>query len=201
MVYQISDTEYIIFSPISQVVDMNCKNGSTTAVHLDTTSKIHIDRNCHIRLQKHTITSDLIIDIESPPLSFSWTWDPLSMPADSLEDASHLDFMLYNLQSYVAQMESSINDVSHIDDLLISTISQPYISKFSIFVWTTTIFVSLSLLFKTYQAFLFIKPILIHLFNVLKPAPATPSRTDFLYLQNQPPFNTSCPTAPDALHS
>jgi hypothetical protein len=127
---------------------MTCKNGTQTAVHLEQASKIHVSPNYKVKLQKHTITSDNSLNLDAPPIYYLWSWDPLSMPADSLLDNSHFDFLLFKLCNHAQDMDAQCNNVTHMDDLLISTVTSP-VSKFGVFIWITSIFVAISLAFKS----------------------------------------------------
>ena len=99
-----------------------------------------------------------------------------------------MDFMIHNLQSYVSKIEAMSNDVTHIDDLLISTVSQPLISKFSIFVWITTIFISISALFKAWQAYNIIKPFLTQTYKIFCPKVSPPpNHSDFFICKTRTP--------------
>ncbi len=127
---------------------MTCKYGTQTAVHLEKASKIHVSPNCKIKLQKYTITSDNSLNLDAPPIYFSWSWDPLLMAADSLMDNSHIDFLLFKVHNHVKDMDAQSNNITHIDNLLISTVTSP-VSKFAVFFWIISIFIAMSLGFKS----------------------------------------------------
>jgi hypothetical protein len=57
-----------------------------------------------VKLDKHTITSDSIVSLVTEPLFYDWTWDPLNMPAMTLKDPGHVDFMLNNLRKFVRKV-------------------------------------------------------------------------------------------------
>jgi hypothetical protein len=49
----------------------------------------------------------------------------LEMPAVTLKDPDHIDFMLNNLRKYVAIVKEHSEDATVIDDLLISNVISP----------------------------------------------------------------------------
>ena len=82
---------------------------------------MRVDTNCHVKLEKHTITSESIVSLANEPLYYDWSWDPLKMPAVTLKDPGH-----------VAKVKEHLENATIIDDLFISTVILPK-SKFSKF--------------------------------------------------------------------
>jgi hypothetical protein len=67
------------------------------------------------------------------------------MPAVTLKDPGHVHFMLNNLRKFAAKVKEHSEDATAIDDLLISNVISPKskITKFSLFFWITTTFISI----------------------------------------------------------
>ena len=94
-------------------------------LHLDQASKVRVDTNCHVKLEKHNITSDSIVSLTNEPLYYDWSWDPLEMPAVTLKDPGQVDFMLNNLQKFVVKVKEHSEIATVIGELLISTVIYP----------------------------------------------------------------------------
>jgi hypothetical protein len=84
-VYQLSDLDHLTLSPKPQVHTIYSKNGKKKVLHLDQASKVRVDTNCHVKLEKHTITSDNIVSLANEPLYYDRSWNPLEMPALTLK--------------------------------------------------------------------------------------------------------------------
>ena len=81
MVDQLTDTEDLVYNPEMQTSTNLCKNATSETIHLNLTTKIYVPKNCHIKFAKHTITSTFTSRISSPPLQFTWAWDPFILPS------------------------------------------------------------------------------------------------------------------------
>jgi hypothetical protein len=53
MAYQLTKTNHLIYSPNPQTSKITRKNGTTHKIHFDKITKIHLDEECYIKLQKH----------------------------------------------------------------------------------------------------------------------------------------------------
>ena len=80
-------------------------------LHLDYASKVKVDTNSHVKLEKHNITSDSIVSLANEPLYYDWSWDLLEMPAVTLKDPGHVDFMLNNLRKFVAKLKKTLGRI------------------------------------------------------------------------------------------
>ena len=107
--------EHLVYSPDPKVYTMYCKNGTRQVFHLEKASKIHIDENCQIKLAKHTIKSDDSINLHANPLTFSWAFDALEMPALAMENAQHSDFILNKMRSTILELESQAHNATKLD--------------------------------------------------------------------------------------
>ena len=94
-------------------------------IHLDQATKVRVNTHCHVKLEKHTITLDNIVSLANETLYYDWSWAPLEMPAVTLKDPGHVDFMLNNLRKFVAKLKVHSEDATAINDLLISNVISP----------------------------------------------------------------------------
>ncbi len=94
-------------------------------LHLGQALKVRVDTYCHVKLEKHTITSETIVSLANEPLYYDWWWDPLEMPAVTLKDPGDVDFMLNNLRKFVLKVKERSENATVIDDLLISNVISP----------------------------------------------------------------------------
>ena len=109
MVYQLSDTDHLVFSPSLQSSSIKCTNGSVTRVHFEQSTKIHVPPGCSIKLNKHEITSSDSVRISPPPLRYSWSWDPFTLPSSLLSNPAHLDQAIFELRTNIYGMSKQIN--------------------------------------------------------------------------------------------
>jgi hypothetical protein len=109
MVYQLTDTEHLVYSPHMQTSTIICKNATSKIVHLDIATKILVPENCHAKFSKHTISSTFTSTISSPPFHFAWAWDPLTLPSTSLDKPQHLDHMVNELRKkFITYKQTSL---------------------------------------------------------------------------------------------
>ena len=140
MVFQLTDTEHLVYSPTMQSSTIMCKN-STDNIYLDLITKIKVPENCYVKLSKHTITSTFSSRISSPALQFAWTWDPFTLPSTSLEDPQHLDHMIQELRNRLYNIQSNTTDPEIFDKMLVhSTFRFNYTS---IIIWLALALVSI----------------------------------------------------------
>ena len=188
MVYQINDLEHLIYSPNPNVYTMNCKNGSRHVFHLEKTSKITIEENCVIQLEKHTIKSDSSINLNAAPLTYSWNWDPLEMPAINLEDMQRVDFMMHNLRKDVKELVREHNETD-VNTLFLSTVTDSSkFNFFSLFFWITSAFIIASTIYKLYD----IWPKVYSAYNNFFNRPNNPNNM-IMYMPQQPALNPHMP--------
>ena len=99
IVYQLTDTEHLVYSPMLQTSSIVCRNNTQETVYLDQSTRITVPQGCSLALNKHTIHSERQTNINPHPLHGAWTWDPLSLPSTLLSDPEHLDHLLYQLRT------------------------------------------------------------------------------------------------------
>ena len=91
-VFQLSDTEHIVYSPTLQTSAIMCRNGTSETIHLNLVTKINVPEDCQLKLLRHTIiSSSTVPEISTKPLQYAWSWDPLSLPSTLLENPQQLD--------------------------------------------------------------------------------------------------------------
>ena len=110
MLYQLTATEHLLYSPIMQTSTIICKNARSETVHLDLATKIYVPENCHVKFAKHTIISTFTSKISSPPLQFAWAWGPFTLPSTSLDNPQHLDHMVTELRNKIYNIQDNITN-------------------------------------------------------------------------------------------
>ena len=141
MVYQLTDTEHLVYSPTLQTAIIICKNQSSETVHIDMTTKITVPENCYVKLLKHTITSTATNKISAPPLSYAWAWDPFTLPSTTLDNPQHLDHMIQELRERIYNIQSNATDPTIFEQMIVeSTFSVNYTS---VMIWLSLAMASL----------------------------------------------------------
>jgi hypothetical protein len=83
-----------------------------------------------VQLKNHTISADDNIRLAPEPLQFQWTFNPLILPSEILQHASHVDDELNNLKSSLKTLQNLTISDNQFPDLLSDNLSQ--VSTFSI---------------------------------------------------------------------
>jgi hypothetical protein len=112
------------------------------------------------------------------------------MPADSLLDNSHVDFVLFKLRNHVQNMDAQSNNVTYMNDLLTSTVTSPA-SKLAVYFWITSNFIAMSLGFKSIPYLNLTKSAIISIWNYfqstplqfMQASPAQDGNNNFIFLQ------------------
>jgi hypothetical protein len=134
-VYQLSATDHLVVSPEPFTTQILCTNGSHFPLRLKATTRISIPPACTAKLRNHTISSDDNIRLAPEPLQFQWTFNPLILPSEILQHATHIDDELNNLKSTIKQIQNmSISD-DQFPILLSENLHQ--VSTFSVLLWVT----------------------------------------------------------------
>jgi hypothetical protein len=110
LVYQLSATDHLIFSPVPQTSLIKCINGTNERIHIGKSARIHLNEGCTVKTQKHTIVSDIITRISPAPLQYSWSWDPFELPSRMLTDPEHLDHMLYEVRKSIYGLHRNLSE-------------------------------------------------------------------------------------------
>lgn len=111
MVYQVSETQYLIFTPTPFTARMVCRNGSHYPIFIQDQTEVRVDHGCTLNLNAHRVKVDESIRAKSVPLRVTWMWNPLDLPANLMSDVSlvdqrlnQIDQTLYHLERYRTNM-------------------------------------------------------------------------------------------------
>ena len=121
-VYQISNTQHIIFTPSPINSQITCHNGSYFPIKIKNTKQIHIPEGFSIELINHTITSDFSIRTTSRSIHFEWDFDPLSLPdsAQLMMDSKSIDKKLSLIKKNLKAIQNDDIDDQKFEQLMIS---------------------------------------------------------------------------------
>jgi hypothetical protein len=108
IVYQLSDSDHLVFSPTLQTSTIKCTNGFATRVHFEQSTKINVPARCFIKLTRHEITSTDSAKIAPPLLRYSWSWDPFTLPSSLLSHPAHIDQTMSELRTNIFGMNKPI---------------------------------------------------------------------------------------------
>jgi len=143
-IYQISPTDYLLFTPHKYTTQIQCKNGTNFPLYLSQTTKFHLPEDCRVSLQAFSIQSDYNIRISPEPLNVPWQWDPLTLPSELLLDAAIIDEKINRLDDNLRKL---LNDTSHKTDfeaMLNTSFSDP--TYYPWFIWVSILLAVLGLL-------------------------------------------------------
>jgi hypothetical protein len=104
-VFQMSVNEFLVFSPQPYVSRVHCNNGTSFTADFGQTTRLSVPNSCAIELKSHVLRVEDSIQVPLPASITSWRWDPLSLPADLLDNLPHLDSALYNLSHTVSSLQ------------------------------------------------------------------------------------------------
>ena len=121
-VYQISNTQHIIFTPTPINSQITCINGTYFPIKIKNTKQIYIPEGCSTELINHTITSDFSIRTDSRSIHFEWDFDPLSFPnsAQLLIDSKSIDNKLKLINKHLLAVQLDDIDTHEFDQLMIN---------------------------------------------------------------------------------
>ena len=134
-VYQLSATDHLIVSPIPHTAQILCKNGSHFPIRLKLTSRVTVPPACSLRLFNHTINSDDSVRIKPEPLQFSWSFNPLLLPSEIMQQAAHADNEMNDIKDQMTEFKN--NTLSQKDFPEAVTNSLSTVSHFSVLFWIT----------------------------------------------------------------
>lgn len=177
-VFQMSVNEFLVFSPSPYVSRVHCNNGTSFTADFGQTTRLNVPNSCAIELKSHVLRVEDSIQVPLPASITSWRWDPLTLPADLLDNPPHIDSALFNLSNSIANIQSDnttmtkIQDLTHQLSVIQNTTYPDFVSdtiehhltasgsKMSIFLWFSLV-VSILALFAgvifTYRQCLFSK--------------------------------------------
>ena len=121
-VYQISNTQHIVFTPVPITTQITCINGSYFPLKIKHTRQIQIPEGCSVELTNHTITSDYSIRATSDSIHFEWDFDPVSLPntATLMLDSRSIDSKLSLIKQSVQLIKNDTIDDKEFDTLMLS---------------------------------------------------------------------------------
>jgi hypothetical protein len=119
-VYQLSNTQHIVYSPHPINTQIICNNGSYYPLKIKNTKFIVIPEGCSTELANHTISSDHNIRTTSQSIYFEWDFDPTTLPnsASMLIDARTVDIKIQHLKGLVKQINDDTIDSKEFDAMM-----------------------------------------------------------------------------------
>jgi len=143
MVYQISATEHLVFSPQPFTGSLKCRNGSFYPFFLSQNDKLTVPSGCNTRLKSHSIFSDFSLDLSPAGIRFKWHWDPLQLPSSLLDDASKTDIQIQQLHNSLLILTNATSHQQVISEIVSSHLANPSAYHWS---WWTFIGIVASIL-------------------------------------------------------
>ena len=106
-VYQISPTEYLIFSINAFTPQAVCLNGTHFPVFLSAgNNRVSMPPGCSAQLKENIITSDIDITLTPEPIQTIWEWDPLTFSFSAFHDIERVDQQIRSLHKDLADLKS-----------------------------------------------------------------------------------------------
>ena len=147
-VYQLSSTNYLVFTPQPYKATIQCKSGTNTPIFLTKIFKLTVPEDCHVQLKSHKIMSDYNIRISPEPLDVPWSLDPMELPADILLDAAIIDDKLRTLQTNLRILLNETSTKTDFQQMLNFRMHEP--SSYPWFIWAGVIAAISALLLLTF---------------------------------------------------
>lgn len=147
-VFQVSPTDHIIISPYPHTTQVTCKNGTHYPIRIQTTTKLHLNPGCTLRLFNHTLRSDESLRLKPEPLLWTWSFNPLSLPSETMASAKHIDDHLNRIWNSLQALQNETVKDSEIPDHISNTLTSS-VSVFSVLFWTVFGLSLLGLIFLT----------------------------------------------------
>ena len=144
-VYQLSPTNYLVFTPEPYKTTIECKTGANIPVFLTQIYQLHVPEDCKITLKSHAIQSDFNIRINPAPLDIPWSIDPMDLPADILLDAAVIDDKMKTLDTDLKILLNETSKKPDFDSMLNKGMSHP--SSYPWFFWLNLIIACSALAF------------------------------------------------------
>ncbi len=133
-VYQLSPTNYLIFTPKPYKATIECKSGVNIPVFLTQIYKLHVPEDCKIKLHSHSIQSDYNIRISPEPLDIPWSLDPMDLPADILLDAAIIDNKIKTINNDLKILLNETSKKTDFSKMLNKGMSSP--GSYPWFIWS-----------------------------------------------------------------
>ena len=108
--------------------------------------------------------------MHTDPLTFSWAFDPLEMPAINMKLVQHNDFLLNKLRQNIEDLVLHPTNITKFENLIFESITTSKGSKFiSLFFWCTSIFIIVNCLFKIWNYGKCLKPYVQNCYAMIQP--------------------------------
>ena len=119
-VYQISNTQHIVYSPQPLTTQIICNNGSYYPLKIKNTKFVIIPEGCTTELANHTISSDHNIRSEAQSIYFEWDFDPTTLPnsASMMIDAKTVDTKIKYLNNIIKMVKDDTIDNKEFNTLM-----------------------------------------------------------------------------------
>jgi hypothetical protein len=134
-VFQVSPTDHIIISPYAHTTQVACKNGTHYPIRIQTTTRLHLDPGCTLKLFNHTLRSDESLRLKPEPLLWTWAFDPLTLPSETMAQAKHIDDHINLIKTHIATLQNETVKDSEFPTQISDTLTSS-ISTFSVLFWT-----------------------------------------------------------------
>ena len=133
-VFHVSPTDHIIISPYAHTTQVTCKNGTHYPIRIQTTTRLHLDPGCTLKLFNHTLRSDESLRLKPEPLLWTWAFNPLSLPSETMAQAKHIDDHLNLIKTHIAALQNETVKDSEFPTQISDTLTSS-ISTFSVLFW------------------------------------------------------------------
>ena len=145
-VYQLTDTDHLVFSPQPLTTEILCQNGTHFPLKVKATVRISIPEGCSTQLINHTIQSDFSLRLAPEALHFEWEFDPSTLPesAHLIQGTRHIDRQLALVRQHLGSITANTTSHQVFEDMLVRNLSSP--NKVSILIWVCLSLLGLTLL-------------------------------------------------------
>lgn len=128
IVFQLSPTKHLVFSPEPLTTRINCRNGTHQPLFLSAgNNRIEISQGCWAELNSHIISSDFDIRVSPDPLEYAWHWDPMHLSASLLQDAHHMDQVIDQLHTDMKHLQNTSIQAGKLHEHLEEHLANPMI--------------------------------------------------------------------------
>jgi hypothetical protein len=125
-VYQVSPTQYLIFSPRAWTPQALCLNGSHFPIFLEAgNNRISLSPGCSAQLADNIITSDFDVSISPEPVQTLWDWDPLTFSFSAYHDMERTDQQIRTLHNDLHHLKTNLTTVDNIEQKISDHLAEP----------------------------------------------------------------------------
>jgi hypothetical protein len=134
-----------VYSPSLDQAQIHCPNGTRFPAHLGEVTKLTVPMGCRATLQDHILTAPTHHSLSPPAEIFTWTFDPLNLPAHLFNDAAYIDAALSKVtlglhlnrmitEAKVEKLSKEATLDKEFSDLLADHLTRPHI--LAIVIWS-----------------------------------------------------------------